>query len=66
MVVTYRMFKSGMKTRQTLFNEATEFASKIGNDRFINISHSCDAGTAVVCVWYRDNLEAYGTSRMPR
>lgn len=35
-----------------LFQEAAEFASEIGPDRLINISHSADAGDGVIAIWY--------------
>ena len=54
MYAHYRMFKSATKTWQTLFNEASDFASQIGDQRLINISHSCDQNTAVIVVWYWD------------
>lgn len=54
MYAHFKMFKSSVKTWQTLFVEASEFASNIGDQRVINISHCCDHGTAVVVVWYWD------------
>lgn len=54
MYTHYRMFKSSVKTWQTMFNEASDFASTIGEQRVISISHSCDNGSAVVVVWYWD------------
>lgn len=56
MYAHYRMFKSAMKTWQTILNEAAEFASSIGPGRVISISQSCDQGTGVVVVWYWDKL----------
>ena len=50
----YKMFKSGIKSWATLFNEASDFASQLGEGRLINISHSCDQNVAVVVVWYWD------------
>jgi len=63
MYAHYRMFKSSVKTWQTLLNEASDFASTIGEQRLINISHSCDQMTALVVVWYWDKgppKENYG------
>ncbi len=54
MYAHYRMFKSSTKTWQTIMNEVAEFASKIGEQRLINISQSCDQCSAVVVVWYWD------------
>lgn len=54
MYTHYRMFKSSVKTWETMLNEASDFASTIGEQRVISISHCCDNGTAVVVVWYWD------------
>lgn len=51
------MFKSATKLWTTLFDEATEFASQLGEGRVINITHSCDSGVAVVVVWFWDKPE---------
>ncbi|MFK7767181.1 MAG: hypothetical protein AB8B55_08160 [Mariniblastus sp.] len=48
------MFKSSTKSWQTLFDEASQFATEIGAGRMINISHSCDHSTSVIVVWYWD------------
>jgi hypothetical protein len=37
----------------SLFAKAAEFATRIGPDRVINISHSEDMSVGVVAVWYR-------------
>ena len=54
MFANYRMFKSSVKSWQSLFNEASQFSTTLGRDRLINISHSCDQFIAVVVVWYWD------------
>jgi hypothetical protein len=51
-VVKYKYFTSG-GSWDSLFAEAAEFASRIGPDRVINISHSEDMNVGVVAVWYR-------------
>ena len=56
MYTHYRMFKSSIKSWQTIFNEASTFASTLGSGRLINISQSCDQNTAVVVVWYWDKM----------
>ncbi len=57
MISKYQMFKSATKLWTTLFDEATEFASQLGEGRVINITHSCDGGVAVVVVWFWDKPE---------
>lgn len=52
MTVQYQAFRGFIKTWDTLFKEAAEFASSIPRERLISMSHSCDQGHAVVTVWY--------------
>jgi len=59
MFTHYKMFKSGTKSWATLFNEASEFANRLGEGRLISISHSCDQNTAVVVVWYWDKQKSH-------
>jgi hypothetical protein len=41
-----------MATWDTLFEEASDFATGIGRERLISISHSEDHSDGVVVVWY--------------
>jgi hypothetical protein len=41
-----------MATWNQLFQEAADFATSIGRDRLIGISHSEDHNDGVVTVWY--------------
>ena len=50
----FKEFKSSTKFWTTMFEEAAEFASTIGQDRLITITQSCDHNTAVIVVWYWD------------
>ena len=50
--VTYEIFKSGWLSWDELFKQATEFASELGPERVLNISHSEDQNEGVVVVWY--------------
>ena len=52
MGATYRTFRSSMSSWDTLFDEASNFATGIGRDRLISISHSEDNNDGVVVVWY--------------
>jgi hypothetical protein len=50
--VKYKMFRGTFATWATLFDEAAAFASEVGRDRLIGISHSEDKDDGVVAVWY--------------
>lgn len=52
MKVTYTHFRGTLKTWDTLFHEAAQFASTLGKDRLISISHSADHSDGIVTVWY--------------
>jgi len=52
MQVKYEVFRGLFSTWQTLFARAAEFASQIGKDRLIGISHSEDQSDGIVTVWY--------------
>ena len=45
-----------MSSWDTLFDEASNFATSIGKERLISISHSEDNNDGVVVVWYWDQL----------
>lgn len=53
-LVCYEAFHgSFLKAWDTLFAEAAAFASQVGEDRLINISHSAQhSGHGIVTVWY--------------
>ena len=50
--VRFEIFRSGMSSWESLFEEAADFASRIGPEDLINISHSEDSNEGVVTVWY--------------
>ncbi|MBB4636385.1 zinc ribbon domain-containing protein [Longimicrobium terrae] len=50
--VGFRVFSSGMLSWEELFADAARFASSVGRDQLINISHSEDDNEGVVTVWY--------------
>ena len=58
MRVEFKVFKSMAKSWDALFGEAADFASQIGPDRLITISHSEGRegamGFGVITVWYWD------------
>ena len=52
MRVQFRVFRSNLESWENLFGQAAEFASQVGPDRLIGISHSEDTNEGVVAVWY--------------
>jgi hypothetical protein len=58
----FKMFRSSLTTWEALFAEAAEFASQLGPDRLITVSHSSDNGEGVVAVWYWEGPEWDGLS----
>jgi hypothetical protein len=65
MRVAFKHFESSYSSWDSLFTAAAAFATEIGPDRLIGISHSASgqnlASTGVVTVWYwENNPEAQG------
>jgi len=52
LTVKYQTFRGGFLTWDALFTEAAEYASTLGPDRLISISHSEDDNDGVVTVWF--------------
>jgi hypothetical protein len=52
MKVAFLVFRDTWTTWEELFSQAAEFASQIGPERLISISHSADKSDGVVTVWY--------------
>jgi hypothetical protein len=50
--VRFEIFRSWTSSWEALFEEAAAFASRVGPDNLINISHSEDGNEGVVTVWY--------------
>ncbi len=53
MEVKFEDFRGTFTSREKLFEKAAEFASRLGRERLINISHSRDDNEGVVTVCYR-------------
>ena len=54
----FKMFRSSLSPWETIFQQAADFATQVGRDRILSISHSEANGEAVVTVWYwREALE---------
>lgn len=52
LVVTFKVFRGTMATWDQLFSDAAAFATMVGPERLITISHSEDKQDGVVAVWY--------------
>lgn len=52
MEVSFEVFRSNINSWNNLFIQAANFATSIGREKVISISHSCDNNDAVVSVWY--------------
>ena len=52
MQVRFKFFKATLKSWEAMHAEAAEFATMIGRDRVISISHSSDHSEGVITVWY--------------
>jgi len=50
--VKYEMFRGTLESWDSLFTKAATFASELGRERLITISHSEDNQDGVVTVWY--------------
>ena len=52
MKVKYKVFRGIFSSWATLYTKVAEFATEIGKDKLINISHSENQIEGVVTVWY--------------
>jgi hypothetical protein len=50
--LAYKMFRGTLATWDDLFTQAAYFATELGPERVLNISHSVDDSDGVVTVWY--------------
>ncbi len=56
--VCFKYFRSKRESWDALFGQAALFASGLGPERLISISHSCTDLDGVVTVWYWDGQPA--------
>ena len=54
--IAYRIFQSKVKSWNSLFDKAGAFATKLGKERLINISHSESGANGIVTVWYWEEV----------
>jgi hypothetical protein len=50
--VLFKRFQSSMLSWDELFAQAGGFATTVGRERLVSISHSADRSDGVVTVWY--------------
>ena len=50
--LTFRAYRGTFATWEELFSAAARFASDLGSERVLNVSHSVDDDDGVVTVWY--------------
>jgi hypothetical protein len=48
----YKYFRGTLATWDDLFGQAAQFATEIGSECVVGVSHSSDRGDGVVTVWY--------------
>lgn len=48
----FKVFRSSWESWDKLFQQACDFADRIGRENVLNISHSCHNNDGVVTVWY--------------
>ena len=60
--VRFEIFRGTLATWPELFAKASEFATQIGSERLISISHSEDKEDGVIAVWYWGDSSAGSTT----
>jgi hypothetical protein len=56
----FRIFRGTIASWDELFSDAAEFATELGPERVLSVSHSADHHDGVVTVWYwRNALDGY-------
>jgi len=65
MRVRFNVFRSAFQSWEILFRDAAAFATEIGPERLISISHSEDQNDGVITVWYWDESTADDENEEP-
>lgn len=52
MTLQFEVFRAMLSTWNSLFEDASRFATSIGKDRLVTITTSADQGEGIVVVWY--------------
>lgn len=56
--VAFKVFRaSGDTTWDKILQAAADFASAVGAEQVVNISHSSDSGSGTVVVWYLKQIK---------
>jgi len=55
--MAYKYFRGTLASWDELFDQAAQFATEIGTEYVVGISHSADRGDGVVTVWYWTQAE---------
>ena len=58
LVVKFKIFRSPVSSWEKLFEAASSFATRIGKENVINISHSWGTPEGIVTVWYWGERES--------
>ncbi|MBY0526440.1 MAG: hypothetical protein K2R98_23805 [Gemmataceae bacterium] len=66
MRVLFKAFDSKMASREKLFKHASEFATQVGRERLITMSHSEDRDNIVITIWYWGDEEIRKTETKPK
>ena len=52
MELKFRYFRGTLATWDQLFDDAAEFATALGFEKVVSLSHSADGANGVVVVWF--------------
>jgi hypothetical protein len=52
MTLQFEVFRATLSTWNSLFEDASTFATEIGKERLVTITTSADQGDGIVVVWY--------------
>ena len=55
MKLKFQKFSAYIKSWEQVFQEAADFATSVGRENVVSISHSEDHNEAIVTVWYWTN-----------
>jgi hypothetical protein len=58
--MAYKYYRGTLASWDELFSQAAAFASDVGPEHLLGISHSCDECDGVVTVWYWTSAEPPG------
>ena len=53
--VKFELFRSETRSWHDLLGDASRFATEVGTENLINISHSWEGPQGIVTVWYWDD-----------